>query len=387
MQHKLEQPALHSTGEGRRRFLKASLATGAAGGLFYAGYSRNTTAGVGQAPGQAERARKPVLDEYDTNNIKLAHRVSSRLRDDDLLFLKQIGLRWMRVELQPGEHTLDALSLVQQRFARHGLQIFSAMHPAYRSLKIQLAQKGRDEDIAQYQTFLRSMGQLGIPVANYDFHPGNTYTTAQVERRGYTAREFNLQDFRTKVEKQRFDREYSAEEIWENYTYFVKAVLPVAEKADVKLGLHPDDPPLAKMNGVAKIFTHYEGYRRAEQFAGASRHWGLTFCVGTWAEGGDQMGKDVFGMIHDFGKRGKIFDVHFRNVSAPLPHFVETFLDDGYLDMYQVMKALREVGFRGAMVPDHVPRLAGDTGIQPAGTAYCIASMRSLLRRANEEVG
>jgi mannonate dehydratase len=79
--------------------------------------------------------------------------------------------------------------------------------------------------------------------------------------------------------------------------------------------------------------------------------------------------------------------VHFRNVSGPLPHFVEMFLDDGYLDMYQVMKALREAGFRGAMEPDHVPQLAEDKGIRPAGTAYCIAYMRGLLRRANEEVG
>jgi mannonate dehydratase len=161
----------------------------------------------------------------------------------------------------------------------------------------------------------------------------------------------------------------------------------VAEKADVKLGLHPDDPPLAMMNGVAKIFTHYDGYRRAEELAGNSRHWGLTFCIGTWSEGGREMGKDVFEMIQDFGKRRKIFDVHFRNVSAPLPHFVETFPDDGYLDMYRVMRALRAVGFDGAMEPDHVPQLVGDKGIRPAGTAYCIACMRSYLRRANEEVG
>src|SRR5262249_3815429 len=140
--------------------------------------------------------------------------------------------------------------------AKHGLQIFSAMHPAYRSLKIQLGQKDRDRDIETYQTFLRSLGRLGIPVANYDFHPGNTYTTASVERRGYVAREFRLDDFRKKVEKPRFERESSAEEIWDYYTYFFKAVLPVAEKAGVRLALHPDDPPLAKMNGVAKIFTH-----------------------------------------------------------------------------------------------------------------------------------
>lgn len=368
----------------RRQFLKLPLAAGAAGVLLYAGYSRNEDQ---DEPKQPAPARKPVIDEYDDKNIKLAHRVPSSITDDELLFLKQIGLRWARVELKSDEASLDNLGRVQERFAGAGIKIFSAMHPAYRSLRIQLGQKGRDDDIETYQTFLRSMGKLGIPVANYDFHPGNTYTTAQVQRRGYTAREFNLDDFKKKVEKQRFDREYSADDIWENYSYFVKAVLPVAEKADVKLALHPDDPPLAKMNGVAKLFTHYDGYRRAEQLAGTSKHWGLTFCVGTWAEGGDQMGKNVFEMIRDFGKRGKIFDVHFRNVSGPLPHFVETFPDDGYLDLYQVMRTLREVGFNGGMVPDHVPQLAGDKGIRPAGTAYCIATMRTWLRRANEEVG
>jgi mannonate dehydratase len=326
--------------------------------------------------------------EDDPSNTKLAHRVNARgLTDDDLLFLQQIGLRWARVELGEGDTPFENLQAIQQRFSRFGMRIYTCVHPAYRSLKVQLGQPGRDQDIERYRQFLRDLGRLGIPVASYDFHPANTYTTSNVQRRGYTAREFNLADFRNKVEKQRFEREYSAEEIWANYTYFMKAVLPVAEEAGVKLALHPDDPPLARMNGVAKVITGYEGYRRAEQIAGGSRHWGLTFCVGTWAEGGDQMGKNAFEMIRDFGGRGKIFEVHFRNVTGPLPRFVETFPDDGYLDMYQVMKALRQVRFDGAAEPDHVPRLAGDSGLLRAGTAYCLSYMRALLRRANEEVG
>ena len=92
-------------------------------------------------------------------------------------------------------------------------------------------------------------------------------------------------------------------------------------------------------------------------------------------------------MIRDFGGRGKLFDVDFRNVTSPLPRFTETFPDDGYLDMYRVMKTLREVRFSGTAVPDHVPELAGDSGIRRAGTAYCIAVMRSLLQRANQEAG
>jgi mannonate dehydratase len=86
------------------------------------------------------------------------------------------------------------------------------------------------------------------------------------------------------------------------------------------------------INGVAKLFTDYSGYRRAEEIAGASNHWGLLMCIGTWIEGGDRMGRDVFEMIHDSGGRRKIFEVHFRNVSSPLPHFVETFHDDGYME-------------------------------------------------------
>ena len=372
-------------GSSRRDFLKAPLVAGAAGALLYAGYSG--TGGKGETAATEKSAGRSVIDEQNPANIKLAHRVSAKISDDDLLFLKQIGLGWARVNFPPEASTLAELRKTQQRFARFGVKIYSGVHYAYRNLKVQLGLPGRDEYIDQYRSFLRNLGKLGIQVSCYDFHPANTYTTATVQRRGYMAREFDLKVFREKIEKQRFDREYSADEIWDNYTYFIKAVLPVAEESDVKLALHPDDPPVAKMNGVAKVFTHYNGYRKAEHIADGSRHWGLTFCVGTWMEGGDQMGKDVFEMIKDFGSRGKIVTVHFRNVSSPLPRFVETFLDDGYTDMYQVMKSLREVGFNGTIVPDHVPKITGDTGLRHAGTAYCIAYMRALLRRANEEVG
>lgn len=327
------------------------------------------------------------LDEFDQANTKIAHRVSSKISDDDILFLKQIGMRWARVEFGQEEVPFDKLRVIHERFAKQGIGIYSGVHYAYRTLNVQLGRPGRDKDIETYRTFLRDCGRLGIPVASYDFHPGNTYTTNMVERRGYKTREFDLNDFHSKVEKQMFEREYSADEIWSNYTYFFKAVLPVAEEAKVTLALHPDDPPLAKMNGVAKLFTHYDGYHRAEQLSNGSKYWGLTFCAGTWSEGGDKMGKNVFEMIKDFGGRGKIFEVHFRNVTSPLPHFVETFPDDGYMDMYQVMKTLREVKFTGAAEPDHVPQLVGDSGLHRAGTAYIVAYMRSLLRRANEEVG
>jgi mannonate dehydratase len=346
-----------------------------------------TAALAGRAAQAAKQLRRSIVDEYDPDNVKLGHRVPADITDEDLLFLKQLGLRWARVEFGRRPVSLEFLRETQDRFARFGIKIHSAVQNAYQSLKVQLGQPGRDEDIEIYQEFLRNLGRLGIPVAPYDFHPANTYTTAVVNSaRGYRAREFDESEFRKKVEKQRFERPYNAEEIWSAYTYFVKAVLPVAEQANVTLALHPDDPPLALMNRVAKLFVNIDGYRRAEKIAGGSKCWGIVFCVGTWAEGGPRMGKTVLEMIHEFGSRGKIHEVHFRNVSSPLPRFLECFPDDGYVDMYQVMKALRKVCFRGLAIPDHVPALAGDRGIRRAGTAYCIACMRAYLCRANQEI-
>ena len=83
----------------------------------------------------------------------------------------------------------------------------------------------------------------------------------------------------------------------------------------------------------------------------------------------------------DFGAQGKIFKVHFRNVDKPLPRFVETYVDDGYMDMYQVMKVMHEVGFSGVAIPDHVPSMVGER----TGSAYTLAFMRAYLQRAVAE--
>ena len=334
----------------------------------------------------ADETGVTFVDEYHPDNIKLAHQISWNAPDDDLLFLKQIGVRWVQVHWRTQIPDVDQMKDVQKRLAQYDLRICSAGHSACRSLKIQLGQPERDEDIETYCTFIRALATLGIPLCLHSFHPANTYTTHHVERRGYTARAFDLDIFRTQVEKNRFERTYTTEEIWDNYTYFIKAVLPVAEELNITLALHPDDPPVEMMNGVGKLITHYEGYRRAEEITDRSENWGLLFCVGTWSEGGDQMGKDVFEMIQDFGGRGKIAAVHFRNVSSSMPYFEETFPDAGYMDMAQVMKALRRVGFNGPLMPDHIPKLINDEN-RRAGLAYCISCMRALLRQANASVG
>src|SRR5690348_14263028 len=108
------------------------------------------------------QSRTPV---DDSANTKLCHRIDAqRITDDDLRFLQQIGLKWARLEFGEGEIGTDALRAAQQRFARYGMRIYSGVHYAYRSLRVQLGQPGRDQDIETYRRFLRDLGKLEIPV-------------------------------------------------------------------------------------------------------------------------------------------------------------------------------------------------------------------------------
>ena len=367
---------------GRRAVLKLPLMAAAYGMVAEA----TKAMGAAQTPAAA---RAQAMREDDPENTKIAVKMSVRgVTNDELLFYRQIGLRWLHADFGDEVPTYDQIRVTRERFAEYGLKIDCALSESYRSLKIQLGQSGRDEDVDKFNRFITDCGRLGIRTSHIDFHPGNTYTTNMITTpRGYTAREFSVKDFREKVEQRMFDREYSAEDIWANYTYFLKAVLPVAEKANVKLAHHPDDPPISPMNGVAKVFINYAGYKHAEDVAaGGSKNWGLCLCLGTWMEGGDTMGKDCLGMIEDFGGRGKIFTVHFRNVSSPLPIFHETYQDDGYTDMYELMKAFRRVKCNASLIPDHYPGMVGD-GNHRIDNAYMVSLMREMLRRANEEVG
>jgi len=199
---------------------------------------------------------------------------------------------------------------------------------------------------------------------------------------------------------------FSKEEIWDNYTYFIKKVVPVAEEAGVRIGIHPDDPPQPVLAGVPRcIFGNFEGYKKALEIAN-SPNIGMCLCVGCWLEGGPLMGKDTVETIKYFGGKKKLFKVHFRNVSAPLPHFREALLDDGYYDMTKVMKALVDVNFEGIAIPDHIPGLGNPpAGAQAAaggargaagrgaaapfrpnpGLAYLLGSMQAMLKAAQSK--
>jgi D-mannonate dehydratase len=167
--------------------------------------------------------------------------VSLRVSDDDLLFLKQIGLRFFRAEI-PLDASLYEIARQRDRFSLFDISMFHCAHYAHQSPDILLGIPGpkRDKDIDTCCEVLRHLGKLGVSVAVLDWLPANTFTTAMVERRGYKTREFNLADFRAKVEKQKFEREYSEEEIWGVRLLPEARAAPVAERR-TKLA-YPSDP-------------------------------------------------------------------------------------------------------------------------------------------------
>lgn len=157
-------------------------------------------------------------------------------------------------------------------------------------------------------------------------------------------------------------------------------MVPVAEESDVRIGIHPDDPPVPELGGIPRvIFGNYAGYEKALQIAN-SPNLGVCLCCGTWMEGGRNTGKDVFEAARAFAKMGKLWKIHFRNVSAP-GDFVETFVDNGYTDMKKLMRTLVDVDFRGILIADHVPQMVGGNR---TGWAYSIGYIKALYDTARE---
>ena len=324
--------------------------------------------------------------------IQIGTYVSHSASDEDLQLLQQLAVDWAMVTLGDDEvHTADGYRRIQERLDPYGLQIYRvANHSVHNVEEITLNLPGRDAKIEEFLTFLRNLGAAGIHYNTYAHMGNGIWSTGSTQGRGgVEARTMDLEQARGHWHGKVFEgelthgRQYSEDELWDNYEYFIRKVVPVAEEAGVYIGIHPDDPPVYALGGVPRcIFGTFDGYKCALEIAD-SPNIGVCLCIGCWLEGGAAMGGDVIEAIRYFGGLGKLFKVHFRNVSNPLPEpWQETFIDDGYQDMHRVMQALREVGYDGAIIPDHIPAMRGGG---PTGLAYSIAYMRALVQAVNNE--
>lgn len=330
----------------------------------------------------------------------------------DIAFCQNLGIDTIYANYTPGPAdppvpTVEALVTRRKLWADAGIHLHNVRWfsggPAIGSkdlTTILLDRPGRDEAMERCKSFVRNYGAAGF---------GYTIATVSITgvwysgwghagdppalTRGTVTRLFDG----TRPEALRstagptigadtlmYGRRYGEDEMLANYRRFCDELRPILEDSGVFIGLHPDDPPAYRsFGGVARINGTFSQMQRNLDIAN-SKNIGITFCLGVWLEGGRQMGiTDPVEAFRRFHAADKVFSINFRNVSGTLPRFTETYMDNGYYDMYRFMKALVQARYDGFLEQDHT--LIVD-GTQRAYSAFCAGYERALYQRAEREL-
>ena len=280
---------------------------------------------------------------------------------------------------------VESLQATVNAYEQQGLKFCVVEGPPALGSRTKLALEGRDAEISDFINFIHNLGKVGVKVICYNWMPEIGWfrtTTNRATRGGSLVTGFDIEDAE-KLPINRLEREFSADEMWANLEYFMKAVVPEAEKAGVLLALHPDDPPIPSVRGISRILTSADNLERAINLYKSPVN-GLTLCQGCCAA----MGEDIPATIRRFADR--FFFVHFRDVRGTRTNFEEVWHDDGITDMYASMKTYYELGFDGPIRPDHVPTMVDEDNTNPSygllGNLFAIGYMRGLMEAADSEV-
>jgi mannonate dehydratase len=272
------------------------------------------------------------------------------------------------------------LKKIKADFTAAGMTIAGVESHPVPAEKIKLGLPGRDEEIENYIAAIQALSELGIPLLCYNFMAGlGWYRTGTnvPERGGALVSEFDNQTA-TRQGLTEWGK-VSEEKIWSNLEYFLKAIIPVAEKAGVQMALHPDDPPISPLRGLGRVLTSAENFRRVLNLVPSPVN-GITFCQANFK----LMGEDIAALVRGWCAQRKIFFVHFRDVEGTREHFRETFHDNGPTDMVQMLHLYRECGFDGPMRPDHAPMMEGEPNDRPGygvmGKVFAFGYMKGIMR-------
>lgn len=310
--------------------------------------------------------------------------------DQRLALLKTLGVDCISIDLPDGQRadaTIDLSTLesataffkkAKTTVAAHGMELRTVLATSGLD-EIKRGVTGRDQKIAVLVNALQAMGAAGIPILAYNFKLLNSKLLRSEPSQGRGAATYITFDYDEYLKKPAnpVTPPISEEKMWDNITYFLKAMIPTAEKSGVRMALHPDDPPVPRgvppLAGAAHIASNFDQFHRIFSIVPSQSN-GMLFCQGCVKE---MQGVDVYDAIRHMGSIDKIVMVHFRNVRGSFPKFQETFVDDGEVDMYRAMQAYRDVGFKGPFTLDHSPVFPG---AQIANQAFVIGYLRALIQ-------
>jgi len=303
----------------------------------------------------------------------------NQVNGDNLRFFKSLGVDYFTIypspDMRDGENRTAYWVEKKKQAESHGLKLMNVASKCWDEITLGLPD--RDEKIEAWCTILRNLGEAGIPTLGYNFKPIGNFRTESVPpgRGGASYSTFDYEEFMQDPPYVK-DKEITEESMWENISYFLERVIPVAEACGVRMALHPDDPPIPEpLGGAARIVSSLDQYHRIFDLVPSDNN-AMLFCQGCVAE----MGVDVCKAIREIGGRKKIVYVHFRNIIGTPKKFQEVFLDEGDQDMLEAMQTYRDVGFKGPFMMDHTPRFPNSDSTFWAGRAFAVGYIRALIQ-------
>ena len=283
--------------------------------------------------------------------------------------------------------TFEELAALRQEINAAGLELeaIENFDPAHWH-DVLLDGPKKEQQLENVKTIIRHLGRAGIPIMGYNFSiagvagrvKGN-FARGAAEAVGM-AGPFDKPLPNGMVWNMIYDRHAppgnaptaTPEQLWQRLKDFLDAVIPVAEEAGVTLAAHPDDPPLPTVRGQPRLVHQPHLYQKLIDLKPSPRN-ALEFCVGTLAE---MTEGNIYDVVDHYSRQGKLGYVHLRNVRDKVPHYKETFIDDGAVDVLRVLRILKQNGFNGVVIPDHAPQMACAAPWH-AGMAYALGFLKA----------
>jgi mannonate dehydratase len=328
--------------------------------------------------------------------VRLALGAVREVTDEMLRYAVQLGYQEIVVNTPqnlPGDSRWETADLLQMktRVEEYDLRIAAIENtPIGFYSDIMVGGVNAQVQIENYKHTVRSIGQAGINILGFHWMANDVWRTslAKSGRGGARLTEFDYSQI-VDPDKPTHGRAFLEPEMRSYFEQFMDELLPVAEDVGVRLALHPDDPPLESLGGIARLFWNHDCLRQVVEDYGSSPAFGLEFCLGTVSE----MGPGADELLVDFVERNAVAYVHFRDVHGYVPKFQEAFLGDGNLDVVGLLKRLVDVNFDGFLIDDHVPLLDGDPEIDDdwvkspyafRGRAYANGFLQGMVKALTE---